>query len=98
MDRQGPKIDPRQFSQLLGSLQQMVPHYTPEWPARDEEDAGVVLLKIFSRIAEQVIQRLNRTPDKNFVAFLDMLGISLLPARPARVPVQFRLAEGTLGN
>jgi baseplate J-like protein len=98
MDRQGPKIDPRQFSQLLGSLQQMVSHYTPEWSARDAEDAGVVLLKIFARIAEQVIQRLNRTPDKNFVAFLDMLGISLLPARPARVPVQFRLAAGTPGD
>ena len=36
-----------------------------------------------------LIERLNRAPDKNFLAFLDMIGVSLLPPIPARAPVQF---------
>src|SRR5687767_15354047 len=90
-----PKIDPRKANDLLRALREMAPHYTREWPAKDDDDPGVALLKIFSSIAEGVINRLNRAPDRNFLAFLDMLGIRLLPKTPARVPVTFRLANGT---
>jgi hypothetical protein len=50
----------------------MVPHYTREWPAKDDDDPGVALLKIFSFIGEGVISRLNRAPDRNFLAFLNL--------------------------
>jgi uncharacterized phage protein gp47/JayE len=90
-----PKIDYRKFSDLLRALRESVPHYTPEWPASDEKDSGVALLKIFSQIAESVVNRLNQVPHKSFVAFLDMLGIELLPAQSARAPLTFKLAKGT---
>ncbi|HKG62323.1 MAG TPA: putative baseplate assembly protein [Pyrinomonadaceae bacterium] len=90
-----PKIDDRKAEHLLRQLRRMAPHYTREWAGKDDEDPGVALLKIFSTIAEGVISRLNRAPDRNFLAFLDMLGIRLLPKSPARVPVTFRLANGT---
>jgi len=90
-----PKIDPRKAEQLLRQLRRMVPHYTTEWPAKDDDDPGVALLQIFSSIAEGVISRLNRAPDRNFLAFLDMLGVRLLPKTPARAPVTFKLANGT---
>ena len=35
-------------------------------------------------------------PQKNFLAFLDLLGAALLPPQPARVPVTFLLAKGSL--
>src|ERR1041385_5841393 len=89
-----PVIDPRKASDLFRSLREMVPHYTREWPAKDDDDPGVALLKIFSFIGEGVISRLNRAPDRNFLAFLDLLGIRLLQARPARVPVSFLVAKG----
>lgn len=89
-----PRIDPRKASDLFRSLREMVAHYVPEWPAKDDDDPGVALLKIFSFIGEGVISRLNRAPDRNFLAFLDMLGIRLLQARPARVPVKFLVANG----
>ncbi len=89
-----PVIDPRKASDLLRSLREMAPHYTREWPAKDDDDPGVALLKIFSFIGEGVISRLNRAPDRNFLAFLDLLGIRLLQARPARVPVKFFVATG----
>lgn len=90
-----PKIDPRTASDLLARLRAMAPHYTREWSAKDEDDPGVALLHIFSFIAEGVISRLNRAPERNFLAFLDMLGIRRLAATPARAPVRFLVAQGT---
>lgn len=95
MSKEPPKIDARAFSDLLRALRQAIPHYTPEWPASDEKDPAVGLLKIFSRMTENIIGRLNGVSHKNFAAFLNMLGIELLPARPARVPLTFTLAKGT---
>ena len=90
-----PKVDPRKANDLLRALREMAPHYTPEWPAKDDDDPGVALLKIFAFIGEGVITRLNRAPDRNFLAFLDLLGIRLLQARPARAPITFIVADGT---
>ncbi len=96
MKIEAPKIDSRKFSDLLNILKGLVPHYTPEWKASDEDkDSGVALLKIFSHISESVVNHLNQMPRKNFVAFLDMLGIKLLPAQTARVPLTFKLVDGT---
>ncbi|MGK7892408.1 MAG: putative baseplate assembly protein, partial [Xenococcus sp. (in: cyanobacteria)] len=53
------------------------------------------LVHIFARFAEIIIERLNQVPDKNFLAFLDLLGASRLPPQPARVPLTFSLAAGT---
>ena len=90
-----PKIDERKFSDLVKILKDMVPRYTPEWEGSDQKDPGVGLLDIFSFITETILNRFNQVPEKNFVAFLDMLEIKLLPAQPSRVPVTFKLAQGT---
>lgn len=69
-----------------------LPKGAPEtWPTTD---SGVALLKIFANMWDEVNMRLNRVPDKNFVAFLDMIGIRLMPAQPARAPMTFYPVEG----
>ncbi|HEY5956245.1 MAG TPA: hypothetical protein VIV60_06825, partial [Polyangiaceae bacterium] len=55
---------------------------------------SAALIGIFARWAELIIERLNRVPDKNLVAFLNMLGAAQLPPEPARVPITFALAAG----
>ncbi|MCD4775056.1 MAG: hypothetical protein K8S15_03280, partial [Candidatus Aegiribacteria sp.] len=95
MKTRPPKIDERTFSELMSNIRGIIPHYTPEWTGSDEKDPGVALLNIFSHITENIIHHFNQVPHKNFVAFLDMLGIKLLPAQPARVPLTFYLAKGT---
>lgn len=90
-----PKIESKKCSDKYQLLKGMIPHYTPEW---EGSDAGDALLKIFSQINALVVNRLNQVPKKNFVAFLDMLGIKLLPAQPARAPLTFKLAKGTQEN
>jgi len=93
-----PRIDPRDFKKLLEDGISIAPYYTPDWSVTDEKDMGFALLKIFTHIQEEIINRLNRVPDKNFTAFLEMLGIKLMPAQPAKVPVTFYLSEGLSGG
>ncbi len=50
------------------------------------------LVKIFGRFSEIVIDRLNMSPEKKFLAFLDLLGVSPLPIEAATVPLTFYLA------
>src|SRR5262249_38766527 len=49
-----------------------------------------------ARYMQLTIDRLNQAPDKNLLAFLDMMGISLIPAKPARAPVVFRPRPNSL--
>lgn len=93
-----PRIDPRDFKKLLADRISIAPFYTPDWNVTDEKDMGFALLKIFTHIQEEIINRLNRVPDKNFTAFLEMLGIKLMPAQPAKVPVTFYLSKGLSGG
>ena len=90
-----PKIDRRDDEDLLTQIRELVPFYTPEWKAIDESDPGVALLKIFSQMLAGTISRLNQVPEKNFIYFLNMLGLKLLPAIPSRVPITFYLSKGT---
>ncbi len=60
-----------------------------------QSDAGSTLVRIFSRMAELVITRLNRLPDRDFLAFLDLIGVQLDPPQAARVPLTFLLAPGS---
>jgi hypothetical protein len=58
-------------------------------------DAGSALIRIFGRFVELVIDRLNQVPEKNFLAFLNLIGADILPPQSARVPLTFALAEGS---
>jgi Baseplate J-like protein len=78
---------------------QLVPYQFHPWHELDpmtQEPTGAsaALIGIFSRFAELIIQRLNLAPDKNFKAFLDLLGASQRPPEPARVPLTFTLVAG----
>ena len=55
---------------------------------------GAGLGSIFARYAQAVLQRLNQAPDKNKLAFLDTLGLGLVPAQAARTPLVFQLSAG----
>ena len=46
-------------------------------------------------MGEQVLDRLNAVPDRDFLAFLELLGVERLPTRAARVPLTFSLPPGS---
>ena len=95
-----PPIDPRNAAALREDLIAKLRVNVPEWSESDPrtgaaDQIGAALIGIFARFGEIVIQRLNRVPEKNFLAFLDLLGVSPNPPQPARVPLTFTLAAGT---
>lgn len=83
-------LDDRDTAEILKALLARRFGYAPEWKP---ENGGYALAAIFARYLQAIIQRLNQAPDKNKLAFLDVLGIQLIPAQAARTPVVFRLAE-----
>jgi hypothetical protein len=89
-----PAVDGRRVESFVQELRRFAPHYTPDLNISDPQSAAVALMRIFAQLTEIVAVRLDQAPQKDFVAFLDKLGITLLPARPATAAVTFRLASG----
>ena len=89
-----PPLDRRDDEQILEQLRKLSAGYVPEWQASQDgrPDAGIMLHRIFTRLLEITLQRLNEAPSKNFDAFLNAVGVSLLPPVPARVPLTFSLS------
>jgi hypothetical protein len=83
----------RRISQIGGLKRVEVVGWRPR--AEGKADAGAALVRIFARMAELVIDRLNQVPDKGLLAFLDLIGTQVSPPRPARVPLTFQLAAGS---
>ncbi len=88
-----PKLDGRDLAALLREARELRPFYTPEWQAA-AGDAGTALLEIVAGLLAGTIERLDRAPYKHFLAFLDLLGVKLSPAQPARAPLTFLLSDG----
>lgn len=62
-------------------------------PPPGEMDLGRALVRVFERMAKQAIARVNRIPDRTFLAFLNRTGAEPAEARPARVPLTFSLVS-----
>lgn len=85
--------DDRSVSDILNEILARHAGYVPEWEPADNT-AGNGLAWIAARFLQSIIQRLNQAPDKNRIAFFDLLGFGLAPAQSARAPVVFALADG----
>ncbi len=95
-----PPVDTRTAAVITAQIRRLLPVYIKTWPTDSTGQAitdhlGTALIEIFSRFAEIILQRLNQAPDKNFLAFLDLLGESRLPPQPARAPLSFSLAPSS---
>lgn len=87
-----PNLDDRKFQDILDEARRLIPRYCPEWTDHNLSDPGITVLELFSWMTDMLIYRLNRVPEKNYVKFLDLIGIKLEPAHPARTTLSFRLA------
>ena len=55
-------------------------------------DPGVALIELFAWMTEMTLYRLNQVPDRLYVKFLELVGIDLFPASPARTELTFWLS------
>jgi predicted phage baseplate assembly protein len=88
-----PNLDDRTFADLFAEARSLIPRYAPEWTDHNDSDPGITLLQLLAWLTDQTIYRLNRVPERNYVKFLQLLGIQTRPARPATVDVTFTLSR-----
>lgn len=87
-----PNLDDRRFQHLVDEAKRYVQQRCPEWTDHNVSDPGVTLIEVFAQMVDQLIYRLNRVPEKNYLAFLDLLGVRLFPPAAARADITFRLS------
>ena len=88
-----PNLDDRQFADIIAEAKTLIPRYAPEWTNFNESDPGITLVELFAWLTEILIYRLNQVPDRNYIKFLQLIGIELEPAQPARAELTFTLSR-----
>jgi predicted phage baseplate assembly protein len=92
MSLKTPRLDDRTFADIVEEARARIPLYTPEWTDHNLSDPGITLIELFAWMTDIVLYRLNRVPDKHFVKFMELIGMRLREAEPARSPVSFWLS------
>ncbi len=89
-----PKLDDRSFKDIVEEALGLIPRYAPDWTNHNPSDPGITLLELAGWMTDSILRRLNQVPEKNYIAFLNLLGIKLKPPRAASTLLQFDLVEG----
>src|SRR5687767_8556335 len=87
-----PNLDDRRFQDLVDDAKRLVQQRCPEWTDHNVSDPGVTLIELFAWMTEQLLYRLNRVPDRNYVKFLELIGVRLFPPTAAVADVTFWLS------
>lgn len=86
-------LDDRTFKDLVDECVLRIPRYCPEWTNHNPADPGITLIELFAWLTDQMLLRFNQVPRRNYVAFLELLGIRLQAPAPAHTEVTFYLSR-----
>lgn len=84
-----PSLDNRTFEEIKQQALLRIPRYTPEWTDWNESDPGVTLVELFAWLTEMMLYQMNRLPERNYLKFLQSLGLELRPAQAAVAYLSF---------
>jgi predicted phage baseplate assembly protein len=87
-----PDLDDRRWQDLVDEASELIKRSAPQWTDHSPSDIGMTIVELFAWLTESLIYRLNRVPEKNYIAFLNLLGMTRAPARPARTLLTFTAA------
>lgn len=88
-----PNLDDLRFQRdLVDEARRRIIHYCPEWTEYNLSDPGITLIELFAWMTEMIVYRLNQVPEKNYIKFLEMLGMQRQPASSARTVLTFWLS------
>lgn len=88
-----PNLDDLRFQKdLVDEARKRIIQYCPEWTDYNLSDPGITLIELFAWMTELMVYRLNRVPDKNYIKFLELLGLQMKPASSARTDLTFWLS------
>ena len=89
-----PNLDDRMWANIVAEAKALIPSYAPQWTDYNPSDLGITLIELFAWMVEGLTYRLNLVPDKNYIAFLNLLGITRDPATPAQAFLTFTAQQG----
>src|SRR5215475_2581090 len=89
-----PKLDDRTYADIVAEAMRLIPRYCPEWTDHNPSDPGITILELTAWMTELILYRLNRVPEKNYLAFLDLIGVRLRSPQPAHALISFDLVSG----
>lgn len=93
-----PNLDDRQFADIVAEAKTLIPRYAPEWTNFNETDPGITLVELFAWMTEILVYRLNQVPNLNYIKFLQLIGIELEPAQPAKAELTFTLSRTDISS
>lgn len=96
MPLQAPNLDDRRFTELFEEMKSLIPRYAPEWTDYNLSDPGITLVQLFAWLGEMTLYRLNRVPERNYIKFLQLIGVERKPAFPAQGELTFTLSSPDL--
>jgi hypothetical protein len=88
-----PNLDDRTFAQLVEDARARIAASCPAWTDLSIGDPGIALVEVFAYLTETLIYRFNRVPDKAYVEFLRLLGVTLMPPASATANLVFTLSQ-----
>lgn len=91
-------LDDRSFQDLVDECRLRIPRYCPEWTNYNPSDPGMTLVELFAWMTEQMLMRFNQVPRRNYVTFLELLGVRLRAPAPAQTDVTFYLSASLPEN
>jgi predicted phage baseplate assembly protein len=86
-----PNLDTRRWADLVEEGRALVPRHAPDWTDHNIHDPGITLVELFAWLAEQLIYRANRIPERHRRKFLALVGFPPHPPRPARAVLGLQL-------
>jgi len=87
-----PNLDDRKFQDIVHEARSKIPLYCPKWTDYNLSDPGITLIELFAWMVDMLLYRLNRVPEKNYIKFMELIGIQLEPPKPAITKITFRLS------
>jgi len=91
MSLPAPNLDDRRFQDIVDEAKRRINRLVPDWTDHNVSDPGVALIELFAWMTEMTLYRLNQVPDRLYVKFLELVGVELFSAVPARADLLFRL-------
>jgi predicted phage baseplate assembly protein len=89
MPLEPPVLDRRTHAELVEGLRLRAQRFVPEWTDFNESEPGTTLVELFAWLSDMLFYELNRVPDVSYLKFLQLVGLELRTAQPARADLEF---------
>lgn len=86
-------LDDRTFQDLVDESKKRIAASCPEWTDHNVSDPGVTIVELFAWMTEMILYRLNQVPEKHYIKLMELLGLRLREAEPARTSVTSYLSS-----